>query len=270
MGAPAVLAGMAGGAAAGAVNTAVNGGNLGVNILAGAALGGIAAGIGGPLAQSLGGGWTGAIGSGALLGAGFGGLGAAVSGGNVLEGILAGAITGAVLAAAVYGGCKAWDAINSPTLAAAAGPSGGEAGRCTGECLGAPLEGREAVVARGAADAFADWEGIDTSGLEFYKGGTSAHGVGARLVDGYRVVLNRDFFTWSQADQFRILGHEFSHFADAARIPGFWEHLGSFNRYYGYFRNPLEVSADQSGAAFASHLLREPVRPHPDYAMPRQ
>ena len=116
MGAPTVLAGMAGGAAAGAVNTAVNGGNLGVNILAGAALGGIAAGIGGPLAQSLGGGWTGAIGSGALLGAGFGGLGAAVSGGNVLEGMLAGAITGAVLAAAVYGGCKAFESIRSQAL----------------------------------------------------------------------------------------------------------------------------------------------------------
>ncbi len=115
MGAPAVVAGMLG-AAAGAVNTALTGGNLGTNVLVGAAFGGFAAGVGGPLAQSLGGGLQGAVGSGAILGAAYGGIGAAAAGKNVLTGMLAGAVSGALLAAAIYGGSKAWDAINSPTL----------------------------------------------------------------------------------------------------------------------------------------------------------
>ncbi len=128
MGAPAVVAGMAGGAAAGAVNSAVNGGNLGTNVLVGAAFGGFAGGVGGPLAQSLGGGLQGAVGSGAILGAAYEGIGAAAAGKNILAGMLAGAVSGALLAAAIYGGSKAWDAFNSPALDETGGGTQGGGG----------------------------------------------------------------------------------------------------------------------------------------------
>ncbi len=128
LGAAPVLAGMAGGAAAGAVNSAVNGGNLGTNVLLGAAFGGFAGGVGGPLAQSLGGGFQGAVGSGAILGAAYGGIGAAAAGKNILTGMLAGAVSGALLAAAIYGGCKAFESIRSQALDETGGGTGSGGG----------------------------------------------------------------------------------------------------------------------------------------------
>jgi RHS repeat-associated protein len=78
LGAPAVMAGMLGGASAGGVNTAVNGRNLGLNVLMGAALGGIGAAVGPPLVggltQELGSQFAAIVNSEALLGAAFGGV----------------------------------------------------------------------------------------------------------------------------------------------------------------------------------------------------
>jgi RHS repeat-associated protein len=102
----AIFAGAAGGVAAGAVGTAINGGDLATNILLGAAFGAIGGAIAPGLSELLGGGFTGAVGTGAVLGGGFGGVSAAMNGGNVLEGIATGALSGALVSAAVYGGYR--------------------------------------------------------------------------------------------------------------------------------------------------------------------
>jgi RHS repeat-associated protein len=117
LGAAPVLAGILGGAAAGAVNTAVNGGNLGLNILAGAAFGGLAGWLGPPLYTALGEGFWGAVGSGAILGAAFGGIGAAIARQNVLAGMFGGALGGALVAAAVFGAYQVAQLRSSPALA---------------------------------------------------------------------------------------------------------------------------------------------------------
>jgi hypothetical protein len=43
-----------------------------------------------------------------------GGIGAAITGGNVLEGVAGGAITAALVAAATYAGYRAWESLTTP------------------------------------------------------------------------------------------------------------------------------------------------------------
>ena len=118
-----IAAGVLAGAASAAVNTALYGGDWATNILLGAAFGGIGGAVGGPLWGAMGG----VQGAGltlanfvataaAIMGAAFGGISAAINGGNIIEGMAGGAISGAIVAAAVYGGYKAWQSLQ-PELA---------------------------------------------------------------------------------------------------------------------------------------------------------
>ncbi len=264
LGAAPVLAGMAGGAAAGAVNSAVNGGNLGTNVLIGAAFGGFAAGVGGPLAQSLGGGLQGAVGSGAILGAAYGGIGAAAAGKNVLTGMLAGAVSGALLAAAIYGGSKAWDEINSPALArnAEAATSGGR-GFLGREVTNDPL-------IQGAISQYQSLTGNDLSGLSVYRGGWVAEGSYAVTLGARTMILNDILFSdaMDPATFYTTLGHEFEHVTQFRTVPFFRIRNAINNLWYGYYRNPYEYYAEQAGARFATHVLEQHVEPSGAYSLP--
>jgi len=62
------------------------------------------------------------VGAGAILGGAFGGIGAAITGGNPLDSIFGGAISGALVSAAVYGGYRAYQWLTSTgTVEAATG-----------------------------------------------------------------------------------------------------------------------------------------------------
>ena len=261
LGAPAVVAGMLGGAASGAVNTAVNGGNLAFNVLAGAVLGGIAAGIGPPLVDNLG-----LIGGAAATGAVVGAVGAAMYGGNPLEGALVGGITAAVLAAAVYGGCKAWEAINSPTLAGAPG-EGGSGGSSAGDRLGTNVTDRPVLqewIRTGEA-----LTGRDYSGLNVYEGGTIVPAnKAAVVVDQNTIVLRGGFFEdefWVQAKAFF---HELEHIHQYRTIPNFGSAYSFHDARYGYWNNMFEWHAEQQGAGLASRYLGRPIPPDYRFTLP--
>jgi RHS repeat-associated protein len=101
------VAGAAGGAAAAATNVAL-GRAPPESILTGAAFGAVGGAVGGFFAPATNVAWTlgRSVAAGFTAGAVTGGLGAAVNGGNIIEGIAAGGVTGAVMAAAAYGAHK--------------------------------------------------------------------------------------------------------------------------------------------------------------------
>ena len=106
--------------------------------------------------------------------------------------------------------------------------------------------------------------------VSVYQGGQVVGGWAVVAIGGEKIVLGGDFFAYDFVDQLRLWGHELAHIIQARTVPLYGQLLGSFNRYYGYFRNPLEVSAEWSGAAFASQILEKAITPDDRYVKPQQ
>ena len=110
--------------------------------------------------------------------------------------------------------------------------------------------------------------GRDMSGLQFNIGGKAVQGHIGLAVGRDLVVLSEEFFgVYTPPDvQYSALGHELFHIHIARIEMG--SLYGAFSSQYSYWGNPLEVSAAQNGADFASRVLGTSIPPDPRYVMP--
>ena len=256
-----VGAGIVAGMVVGAVNTALNGGDYATNILLGAALGGIggaiAPGLGGAITRATGSAFIGAVGTGAILGGAFGGISAAIYGGDVGLGILYGAVSGAVISAAVYAGYQ-W-ATSQSEFAGQATFDPSKAGYKN------PQEVTNDPFYAAAVEKYQTITGRNVSGAGVFL--ADIEGGFAGLQQGDNIYLSRAHFNdphFTSVQRYVVIGHELTHVSQARIVgAGLFARLNaSLNVSPGYPNNPFEFQAAHVGAEFASKMTGVQVEPH--------